>query len=391
MSARRRFETAPEMLEIAEVRHHVHSCPLVRPFVTSRRRTTTVDYVVAEVILADGTWGQGSAAETVAVTGEDAALIVAAVDGPLGSALRGARGTWVELSGALRDALRDAAAGSTSASAALDVALADAAARSVGRPLVDLLGADPGAERAMVNDMTISLEDPQQMSASAREAAAGGARILKVKLGRDEEEDRRRLAAVVEAAPHVRLRLDANQGWDAEGAIRLIRGLEEQGLPLDLVEQPVPAADIDGLARVRAEVATPIMADEALWSPEDARRLIDADAVDLLNIKLAKTGGLAAALEIADLAHAAGIECMVGAMMEPRISIAAAAHLALAHEAITMIDLDPPAWFASDAPAGGFEDRDGMLRLTGGAGLGLERLDPGADPVDPAAGIPDTP
>lgn len=384
MSRTRRFETAPEMLEIAEVRRHVHSCPLVRPFVTSRRRTTAVDYVVAEVVLADGTWGQGSAAETVAVTGEDAASIVAALDGPLGAALHGARGTLAELSGAVRTARRDRAPGATSAAAALDVALADAAARSAGVPLADLLGADPGAERAMVNDMTISLEDPHQMATSAREATASGARILKVKLGRDEEEDRRRLAAVVEAAPHVRLRLDANQGWDAEGAIRLIRGLEEQGLPLDLIEQPVPAADIEGLARVRAAVGTPIMADEALWGPDDARRLIDAGAVDMFNIKLAKTGGLSAALEIADLAREAGIACMVGAMMEPRISIAAAAHLAIAHEAITMIDLDPPAWFASDAPAGGFEDRDGMLRLTGGPGLGLDRLDPGTDPAGPA-------
>lgn len=365
-------------LEIRSLAFHAHRCPLRRPFVTAQRRTEAVEYVVAEVELADGTRGQGSAAETRAVTGEDAWSIMEAIDGPLRAALVGSRGAIAELSEAIGAALPRA----TSAKAAVDVALHDAWARSAGRPLVELLGGDLAARSSIVDDMTVSLEDPETMARRAREAADGGAGILKIKLGRDAAEDRRRLDAVLEAVPEARLRLDANQGWDAAQAIAIITAMERDGLPVDLVEQPVPARDLDALARVTAAVSTPIMADESLWTPEDAREIIDRGAADLLNIKLAKTGSLRRVLDIADLAAEAGLECMVGAMMEPRISITAAAHVALAHPAITMIDLDAPAWFASAEPAGGFEETGGVLRLLGGPGLGLEPLSPDTEPLD---------
>lgn len=361
------------VLEVAAVRRHLHRAPLRHPFVTAARRTEAVEYVVAEVELAGGAVGQGSAAETVAVTGEDAASILAALDGPLGAALRGARGTIGELSARIAAAMP----GATSAKAALEVALHDAWARAAGRPLVELLGGS--AVATMRNDMTVSLEEPATMAERAREAVAAGHEILKIKLGHDIAEDRERLAAVVEAAPSARLRLDANQGWLPEQAVEIITGFEADGLPVELVEQPVAAGDVEGLARVTAAVSLPIMADEAVWSAADAHRLLEARACDLLNIKLAKTGGLRGAIEVAEAARRAGIDCMLGAMMEPRISITAAAHLALAHPAITMIDLDPPAWFASALPRGGIVQEHGVLRLVGGPGLGLELLRPDED------------
>ncbi|MGO1199812.1 MAG: dipeptide epimerase [Brachybacterium sp.] len=370
---------AQESLTVTAVRHHRHRAPLLRPFVTAARRTEAVEYVVAEIELHRGAIGQGSAAETVAVTGESAETITAALAGPLRSALEGATGTLGELTRRIGAALE----GASSARAAADVALHDAWAKSVGTPLVELLGGR--LEDGLMNDMTISLEDPDVMAEHARTAVAGGEQILKIKLGHDIAEDRRRLAAVVEAAPEARLRLDANQGWSPEQAIEIITGFERDGLPIDLVEQPVAARNIEGLARVAAAVELPIMADEAVWTAEDARRLVDADACDLLNIKLAKTGGLRGALEIADIAREAGMECMVGAMMEPRISITAAAHLAIAHPAITMIDLDPPAWFTSAAPRGGFVQDGAWLRLCGGPGLGLELLPADVDPAPDAA------
>ncbi|WP_341854447.1 enolase C-terminal domain-like protein [Brachybacterium sp. GPGPB12] len=228
----------------------------------------------------------------------------------------------------------------------------------------------------MRNDMTVSLEEPATMAERAREAVAAGHEILKIKLGHDIAEDRERLAAVVEAAPSARARLDANQGWSPDQAVEIITGFEKDGLPVELVERPVAAGDVEGLARVTAAVSVPIMADEAVWSAADAHRLIEARACDLLNIKLAKTGGSRGAIEVAEAARRAGIDCMLGAMMEPRISITAAAHLALAHPAITMIDLDPPAWFASAPPRGGIVQEHGVLRLAGGPGLGLELAPP---------------
>lgn len=366
-------------LHVVAVRSHRHRAPLLRPFVTAARRTEAVEYVVAEVELASGTIGQGSAAETLAVTGESAATITAALDGPLRAALEGVTDSLTGLAARAAGALARA----TSAKAAVEVALHDAWAKEAGLPLVELLGGRLGD--GLMNDMTVSLEEPEVMAGHAREAVAAGAQILKIKLGNDVALDRDRLAAVVEAAPEVRLRLDANQGWSPAQAITILTAFTADGLPIDLVEQPVPAADVEGLARVTAAVELPIMADEAVWSSADACRLLDAGACDLLNIKLAKTGGIREAIAIADLAEAAGVECMLGSMMEPRISITAAAHLAIAHPAITMIDLDPPFWFATDLPRGGFVQDGAWLRLSGGQGLGLELLRADDDPADEAA------
>ncbi len=374
----RRHPATQMRARLSSVRAHRHRVPLLRPFVTAARRTDSVEYVVAEVVLtgedADGrsvrVTGQGSAAETAAVTGETAQSIERLLMTALRPALEGRTGD-------LRTFSRLIAAtgtGGTSAKAALEVALHDAWGQAAGIPLAELLGGR--ADGAMPNDMTVSLESPETMAAHARAAFDSGTRILKIKLGSSPEADRRRLGAVVEAVPEVRLRLDANQGWSVEEACRSLAAFAADGLPVDLVEQPVAAADTAGLARVRAESAVPIMADESVWSPDDARRLVDAQAADLFNIKLAKTGGIAAALEIADVAQEAGLKCMMGAMMEPRISITAAAHLAFAHPAVTTIDLDSPAWFAEDVPDGGFAEERGMLRLCGGPGLGLRRLPP---------------
>lgn len=368
-------------LEVVAVRHHRHRAPLLRPFVTAARRTEAVEYVAVEVELGApegrSAIGQGTAAETIAVTGEDADSISAAVTEPITSALAGAHGTIAELSVLVAGALP----GATSARAAVDVALHDAWAQVAGKPLVELLGGQ--VESRIESDMTVSLEDPATMARHAREAADEGYRVLKIKLGRDVEEDRRRLDAVLEAVPDARLRLDANQGWDVEQAVAIMGRLQADGLPVDLVEQPVAAADLEGMAAVRREVGIPVMADESVWNATDARRIVEAGAADMLNIKLAKTGGIREALAIADVAHEAGLTCMVGAMMEPRISITGAAHLALAHPGITMVDLDSPDWFTTRVPHGGYVVEEGWLRLLGGPGLGLEQLRPDQDPPAP--------
>lgn len=113
---------AGEPLSVVAVRTHRHRAPLLRPFVTAARRTEAVEYVVAEVELAGGAVGQGSAAETVAVTGESARTIQQSLEGPLRAALEGASGTILELSARIAGALE----GATSAKAALEVALHDA-------------------------------------------------------------------------------------------------------------------------------------------------------------------------------------------------------------------------------------------------------------------------
>lgn len=367
-------------MRVARVRAHTEHAALTRPFITSRRQVDRVATVVVHVELADGTTGIGAASENPAVTGETIDSITSLVTGPIADAVTGPIADAGEsrspsLAGLAR-AIAGSAVGNASAKAAVDMAVHDAHARALDVPLTTMLGGD--ADAVMVGDMTVSLDEPEAMARHAADAASSGFTRLKVKLGNDPARDIDRLRAVCEAAPRARLRLDANQGWSAKDAVTVIRRIEDAGLPVDLVEQPVPKWDLDGLAAVTRSTRLPIMADESLAGPHDAFELARRGCADLFNIKLAKSGGIRQALQIAGIAEAAGIGCMVGAMMEPRIGITAAAHVAAAHPNITLIDLDSAEWFA-DSDAGGCNTSGGLLRLTGGPGLGI-----GPASLDPA-------
>lgn len=355
--------TAP----VAHLRTHLERAELVRPFITSRRRVDHVATVVVEIELADGQIGIGAASENPAVTGETVESIAAIVSGPAADAVTGT-GAPTSLAGLSR-AVESCAEGNANAKAAVDTALHDVHARALGVPLVELLGGS--ADTTLLNDMTLSLDAPDVMARHAADAAASGFTRLKVKLGNDPAHDLERLRAVCDAAPEARLRLDANQGWNVKDAIAVIRRIEDGALPVDFVEQPVPKWDLGGLAAVTRAVGLPVMADESLAGPHDALELAGRGCADLFNIKLAKCGGIRRARQIADIAEAAGIGCMVGAMMEPRIAVTASAHVAAAIANITLVDLDSAEWFTGSG-RGGCETVDGRLRLSGGPGLGTE-------------------
>src|SRR5699024_9387473 len=127
-------------------------------------------------------------------------------------------------------------------------------------------------------------------------------------------------------------------------AVQLITEMERLDAGNEFIEQPVAADDWEGLKFVTDHVNTPIMADESLFSPRDAFTLVNGRYVDLLNIKLMKCGGINNAWKIADMAETAGIACMIGSMMEPAHSVAAAAHFAAAHPIVIYFDLDAPLW-----------------------------------------------
>ncbi|MHA6800154.1 dipeptide epimerase [Bounagaea algeriensis] len=354
-------------LAITDVRTRDYTRSLTHPFVTSRRSVEEIAGLLVEVELDDGTVGRGSAAQTLAVTGESVESMRAVLHGPITEVLtaepadRGVRGH--------ADAIATACAGNTSAKAAADVALHDAWARRLGVPLVEALGGDASA--VLRTDMTVSLASPDAMARAATNAFDDGFTVLKIKLGHDWRADLDRLQAVRDAVPEAEFRLDANQGWDAKSAVRIIRAIQDAQIPLQLVEQPVPKHDLGALAAVTAAVDVPIMADEALNSPRDAFEIARAGAADVLNVKLAKCGGIGHALAIADVARAAGLRCMIGAMMEPRISITAAVHVAAAHPAITLVDLDSAEWIDERELAGGYALHGDQLHLSHAPGLGF--------------------
>jgi len=249
---------------------------------------------------------------------------------------------------------------------AFDMALHDVAAQAAGMPLYRLLG---GAPRHIETDMTLGIGDLDETGERARGYVAQGYRTLKVKLGTTLEQDRARLRAVRAAVgPEVRVRIDANQGWDRATAARALNEFAE--FDIEFCEQPLRAHDVAGLRALSRSAAIPVMADEALFTPSDALRLIQEEAAPYFNIKLSKSGGIHNALKIAAIAGAGGIRCMVGCMLESRLGLTAAAHFACAGEAVQFYDLDTFMEQAEDPVADGIAVEDGILSLPQTPGLG---------------------
>lgn len=353
-------------MKIEDIRVGSVRVPLKTPFKTALRTVDAVEDTLVCVTAFGGLAGWGEAPPTAAITGETNASIKAAILGHIRPALLGKDlDSFEEVQAALHGAI----VGNTSAKAAVDMALYDLFAQSCNQPLYRLLG---GARSELETDLTISLNEPQQMVQDSLAAVQAGYRILKVKVGKGGD-DVQRIRAVRQAVGvKVRLRVDANQGWQAKQAVRLIRQMEDAGLDIDLVEQPVPAHDLQGLAEVTRQVDTPILADESVFSAQNALKVLQCHAADYINIKLMKTGGIAKALQICTLAELYGVQCMVGCMLESRLSVSAAAHLAAARQVVTMVDLDGPGLCAADPFTGG-PVFDGPRILLGTApGIGVE-------------------
>ncbi|MDI9370018.1 MAG: dipeptide epimerase [Synergistaceae bacterium] len=345
------------------------SVPLKKPFRTALRTALEVTTNVVIVETDGGLKGYGEAPPTAVITGDTSGAIRGAVKERLEPLLVGREAD--DLNGLL-DTVDSALVGNSSAKAAVDIALHDLWGKMMNRPLYSLLG---GAAKTMETDYTISVNAPDTMVKDSLEAVAEGYSALKIKVGTNSDLDIIRLREIRSAVgADVLLRVDANQGWTAKEAVRTIRFYEDEGLDIELVEQPVPAYDFQGLKFVTDSVDTLILADESVFSPRDAFKVLSMGAADLVNIKLMKTGGIKNALAICAMARACGVECMMGAMMETKISVTAAAHLASAVPVITRADLDPPILCVSDPVEGGVVYSGPKITLTEGPGLGISGI-----------------
>jgi L-alanine-DL-glutamate epimerase-like enolase superfamily enzyme len=251
---------------------------------------------------------------------------------------------------------------------AFDLALYDVAARVAGLPLYALLG---GGKRQLETDMTIGLNEPETMAEEAVGFKRGGAPAIKVKLGTTADEDVQRIESIREAiGPELPLRVDANQGWDFPTAVNVLRRLESAGI--EYCEQPIAHWNFDGFRRLRERVSIPIMADESVFDHHDAFKLAAGGCCDYLNIKLAKSAGIHTALKINAVAEASGARCMLGCMMETRLGLTAAAHLASARPNIHYVDLDGHFQLKEDPISGGARWEGGKITLPDGPGIGAE-------------------
>ena len=340
--------------------------PLARPFKTALRTVERVEDIVVRVTAENGMVGYGEAPPTAVITGDTKGSVLCAIRDFIAPALLGMDLLALD---EVMERLHHAIKGNSSAKAAVDMALYDLWAKVMGKPLYQLLG---GYRTAIETDLTISVNPIPQMVEDSLAAVKDGYRILKVKVGKEGMADIPRIAAIREAVgPDIRIRVDANQGWKVKDSIRIISAMEDKGLDIDLVEQPVAAHDIDGMERITRAVYTPILADESVFSPLDALEIIRRGAADLLNIKLMKTGGIHEAIKICDMASLYGVECMMGCMLESKLVVSAAAHLAAARGIVTRADLDGPSLCAEDPFQGG-PDYDGpMIRMNDTPGIGI--------------------
>jgi L-alanine-DL-glutamate epimerase-like enolase superfamily enzyme len=217
--------------------------------------------------------------------------------------------------------------------------------------------------------------EARELVRTAADLVAAGFSTLKVKTGAGAD-DVAIMAAVRQAVgPQVTLRADANQGWAPQQAVAIISAWEDAGTGVELVEQPVHADDLEGMAFVTARVATPVLADETVWTRRDLRQVLASHAADLVNIKLAKTGGLSEALALARLAADCGVGVFVGCMSESHVGIAAAAALASALASSGSVtgpqDLDGGLWLTASPVDGGvvYEGESIMLPEAPGTGI----------------------
>ena len=348
-------------IEVGEV-----NIPLVTPFKTALRTVDHVNDLIVRITADDGQVGFGEAPPTAVITGDTKGSIRCAIEEFIAPSLIGMD---IENLDGIMAKLHSCILKNTSAKAAVDMAIYDLYAKNLGQPLYKVLG---GRKAQFETDITISVNPIDEMVSDSLKAVADGFNILKVKVGKEGLKDVARIEAIRKAVgPDVILRVDANQGWTPKDSVRIIRAMEDRGLDIDLVEQPVHAHDFAGMQFVTGQVATPILADESVFSAEDAIKLIQGRAADLINIKLMKTGGIYQAQKICSIAETYGVECMIGCMLESKISVSAAAHLAAAKGIITRADLDGPALCQIDPYEGGPIFDGPWIRMNETPGLGI--------------------
>ncbi len=333
------------------------SVPLSEPFVIATGRVDTTHAVEVAIRLIHrgrSAVGLGEAACLPPVTLEDQDDVLRALDRPL--------------------RVEDISSLGNVARAGVETAIFDALARIEGLPLRTLLGGSLGAATSnLETDVTIAIAPPARMGELARAWAAQGFRAIKVKVGKDVDDDVRALEVVARAAPQVTLRVDANAGYGARDAIALARACEGLELPVECWEQPCPAGDLDAMAEVAAAVRAPVIADESVQRPGDIDEIVRRRAAGGVNLKLAKLVGVEAALETGRAARKAGLEVMMGGMVETRLGMTAAAHVACALGGVDFVDLDTAWLLAEDRYVGGYVADGPRYTLPDAPGLDVTR------------------
>ena len=351
------------MLSITSIEIYKSPIALKDPFKISLGILTHAENVIIKINTSNGLTGYGECSPFMTINGEsmDTCFVVAQY---LANILKGKDALDIENCVVAMDSMIYA---NSSIKSAFDIALYDIAAQNAGLPLYAFLGGSKSKE--IITDYTVSIDEPKKMAADAVKIKANGFQVIKVKLGQ-QQKDVERIRLIREAVGMgIPIRIDANQGWDVAGTIRILNELAVYNI--QHCEEPIPRWNYMELAAIRKQSPIKIMADESCCDHHDAKRLIDLNACDYFNVKLGKSGGIFKALKIIKLAEAEGIKIQLGGFLESRLAFTAAAHLALASDAIIFYDFDTPLMFEEDPVTGGITyNGNGVVSVPDTPGLG---------------------
>lgn len=357
-------------MKITDIKFAMLRVPLKTPFKTALRTVEKVEDVIVIVETDTGHVGYGEAPATAVITGDTHGSIIEAIKTMIKPKLIGEE---IEDLNRITHLIQGSIVKNYSAKAAVEIAVYDLFAQRYNTPLYKILG---GGEPTISTDITISVDYIDKMVKDSIDAVNQGFETLKIKVGKDIGVDIERVKAIYAAVEgKALLRLDANQGWTAKEAVYALTKLEDAGVRLELVEQPVKGHDLEGMKYITERVHTPVMADESTFGPKEVIELIKMRAADIINIKLMKTGGISNAIRIADIAETFDVQCMIGCMLETSISVAAAAHLAVAKShVITKVDLDGPSLCAFDPVVGNVKFNGAEISIENTPGLGIKEI-----------------
>lgn len=271
--------------------------------------------------------------------------------------------TQIEYSLALLEPLVDKA---PTAMCAFDLAFHDLLGLAAGMPLYRILG---GYRHSIMTSATIPVCSVKEGVDYAQKLAASGFKILKVKGGLNSEEDVSKVRSINRSLPYIKLRLDADGGYTVEQALEVSRALSGK---LEMIEQPVPANELEGLRLVKRHSTIPVFADQSITGLSSALTLASENIVDGLSIKMVSCGGFRCAKQIVSIAQAAHLAAMVSCLIEPSILVAAGLHFSLSSSVVRYGDLDGHLDLQTDPSIPGFRLQEGSLYATDIPGLGCK-------------------
>ncbi|KYK28883.1 hypothetical protein AYK20_06510 [Thermoplasmatales archaeon SG8-52-1] len=270
----------------------------------------------------------------------------------------------------LNDLIEEKVKGNSSLRAGINMTLYDILGKKADMPLYKILG---GYRDKIETSVTIGLNPVDVMVEKAIIFVSQGFTCLKVKCGMDADQDIETVLAIRNAVGNnIKIRLDANEGYSLEKALRVVETLEKLGADVEILEQPTPAKYLYALKEVTAQCTVPIMADETALTLRDSLKAVKMEIADMINIKLMKIGGITNAIKANTYAEIAEIPVMIGCMNESMAAMAAGVHFACAFKNVKYADLDSALDFQKDIVKGGASYKDGYVIPSEKPGLGIE-------------------